>query len=433
VDTNLIVIGIISLIAVLMLMMIGIPLPAAIGAAGVLGAFLGWGLPGVNKLGLVVYQQFFNLQWTPMPLFIFLAAVLNETTIGEEVFHAANNWLARLPGGLIVASIVAEGGLAACIGSSGICTIAVGKVAIPQMEKLGYKKSFGVAALLIGGVLGPLIPPSIPMIVYAMMARQSIGELFIAGVMPGILLIVMLSGYAVMVATMKPEMAPRATGVTWRERIFSIRKIWPIVLVMVCILGGVYMGIMTPTEAAGVGSFVVLIIAIAFYKFRLKNFIRVIKDTAILNGMVCIMMVAVMMFTYVVATSGLTQMMAKSLIGLGMSKWMIVIMINIIVLILGCFVDTLTIILLTLPFFIPLISGLGFDLVWFGVLMCVNSEIGLITPPMGLNLFVAKAVFDIPIRELIRYSTPWIFVLIIFLFILIAFPSISMWLPSMMR
>jgi C4-dicarboxylate transporter, DctM subunit len=431
-ETNLILIASISLIGVLVLMMIGLPLYAVIGALGVIGAYLAWGVPGISKLGLVVFQQFFDLQWTPMPLFVFLACVLSETTIGEEVFEAGSKWLSRLPGGLIVASIFAEAGLAACIGSSTTCTLTVGKVAVPQMEKLGYNKAFGVSALLIGGVLGPLIPPSIPMIVYAMMARQSISDLFIAGIIPGLLLITMLSIYAIVAVTLKPQLAPSKPGGSWKEKIFSLRKIWPVVILMAFILGGVYLGIMTPTEAAGVGSFVILIIAIVFYKFRMANFIRAIKEAAVCNGMIGLMMVGVMLFTYVVATSGLPQMMAKSLLGMGMSPWVIIAMINLILLFLGCFVDTLTIILLTLPFFVPLVSGLGFDLIWFGVLMTVNTEIGLITPPMGLNLFVAKSVFNLPIGNLIRAATPWMIVLITFLFILVAFPSISLWLPSMM-
>jgi C4-dicarboxylate transporter, DctM subunit len=431
-DANLITIATIALIAVLVLMLIGLPLYAVIGCVAVIGAYLAWGVPGISKLGLVVFQQFFDLQWTPMPMFVFLACILNETSIGEEVFEAGSKWLARLPGGLIVASIVAEAGLAACIGSSTTCTITVGKVAVPQMEKLGYKKAFGMSALLIGGVLGPLIPPSIPMIVYAMMARQSISELFIAGMLPGALLIGMLSAYAITAVAIKPELAPRAPGSSWKEKIYSIRKIWSVVLIMAVILGGVYLGIMTPTEAAGVGACVILVIAFVFYKFRLPHLLRTMKEAAILNGMIGLMMVGVMLFTFEVATSGLPQMMAKSLVGLGWSPWFIILMINVILLVLGCFVDTLTIILLTIPFFVPLVSGLGFSLVWFGVLMTVNTEIGLITPPMGLNLFVAKSIFNIPIGELIRASAPWMVVLIAFLFILIAVPSISLWLPSMM-
>lgn len=431
-EANLIMIGAICLVAVLVLMMIGIPLPYAIGAAGVIGAFLGWGAPGVSKVGLIIYTQFFHLQWTPMPLFVFLACVINETSIGDDVFDAANKWLSRLPGGLVVSSIVAEAGMAACIGSSSTTALAVGKVAVPQMERIGYNKPFGIAAILSGGVLGPLIPPSIPMIVYALMARQSVAELFVAGVMPGILLMVMLAGYAIVACLINPKLATRLSGVTWKERIFSIRKVWSVGILMICILGGVYLGVMTATEAAGVGAFVIMVIAVAFYKFRLPNFLRAIKEAAILNGMILFMMVAVMMFTYVVATSGLTQMMAQSLLESGLSKWMIIIMINIILLILGCFVDVLTIILLTLPFFIPLVSGLGFDLVWFGVMMCVNSEMGLITPPMGLNLFIMKGAFDIPIGTLVRAATPFIIVLIVFLAIIIAFPAISLWLPGMM-
>jgi tripartite ATP-independent transporter DctM subunit len=429
---DVIAIAVICLVAVLVLMMVGIPLPWSVGASAVIGALVAWGGAGISKIGLIVFTQFFNLQWTPLPLFTFLACVINETQIGEDVFDAANKWMARVPGGLVVASIAAEAGMAAAIGSSSTTALAVGKVALPQMERLGYNRNFAAAALLTGGVLGPLIPPSIPMIVYGIMSRTSIGQLFIAGVIPGIILAAMLAGYAVFICLIKPQFAPRPSSVTLRDCLFSMRKIWPIVIVLASVLGGIYMGIVTATEAAGVAAVVTLIIAFIFYRFRWSQLVRVVKETAILNGMIAIMIVAVVMFTYVVGTSGMAQKTADYLISSGLSKWGIIIAINILILFLGCFIDGLTIILLTLPFFVPLVSGLDFSLVWFGVLMVVNTEIGLITPPMGLNLFIVREAFNIPVGQLLRATLPFLAVEIIFLAILVALPNISTWLPGMM-
>lgn len=431
-DVNVITVAVICLVAVLVLMMVGIPLPWSIGASAVIGAWVAWGGGGVSKVGLIIYAQFFNLQWTPLPLFTLLACVINETQIGDDVFNAANKWFGRVPGGLVVASILAEAGMAATIGSSSTTALAIGKVSLPQMERLGYNRDFAAAAILTGGVLGPLIPPSIPMIVYGIMSRTSIAQLFIAGVIPGILLTVMLAGYAVSACVLKPELGSRPSAVTWRERIFSLRRVWPVIIIFIAVLGSIYLGIATATEAAGVACVVTLIIAVIFYRFRWPQMVRVVKETVILNGMIAMMIIAVVMFTYVIGTSGMAQKTVEFLVGTGLSKWGIMIAIQILLLILGCFVDGLTIILLTLPFFVPLVSSLGFSLVWFGVLMTVNIEIGLITPPMGLNLFIIKEAFHIPINKLLRAITPFLAVEIFFLFVLVAFPQVSTWLPSLM-
>jgi C4-dicarboxylate transporter, DctM subunit len=432
-DAQYIIIAVAMLAAVLILMMVGIPLPYTMGACAIIGAYLAWGMAGVGKMEVLIYNQFFNLQWTPLILFVFLACIIEQTSIGTDVFSAASKWLSNLPGGLIIASIGAEAGMAACIGSSTTTALAVGQVAIPAMTKLGYNKAFGVGSLLCGGVMGPLIPPSVPMIVYALMARQSIGQLFIAGIIPGILLALMLVTMVIIACKIKPELGPRPPAATWSERFRSIRLIWPVALVMISILGGVYFGIMTANEAAAVACVIILVIAIVFFKLRWKGIMSAAFNTAMMAGMVCLMLIAAYSLTYVVATSGLAQSFANALLNSGLSTWVVIIMINLMLLFLGCFVDALTIILLTLPFFVPLVSGLGFDLVWFGVLIVVNNEIGMITPPMGLNLFVMRSVFDIPIGSLLRGAMPGVTVLFLFLALLVAFPQISLWLPSMMK
>jgi C4-dicarboxylate transporter DctM subunit len=430
---DIVTIAIVCIIAIVFLMMMGVPLPYTVGSCAVIGTLLALGGAGASKAGLIAYQQFFHLQWTPLALFVFLACIISETRLGSDVFEAANNWLSRLPGGLVVASIMAEAGMAATIGSSTATALAVGKVAVPQMERLGYNKEFSLGALLTGGTLGPLIPPSVPFIVYALLAQESIGQLFIAGVIPGIILAIMLSGYAFIACSIRPELAPRPAAVTWKERMVSLGKVWPVLVVILGVLGGVYLGIMTATEAAGVAVVIVLVLSVVFYRFRLANLVRAMIESAILNGMVCLMIVAVVMFTYILGSSGLSKQLANFLITSGLSPWLLVVSINIVLLILGCFVDGLAIIMLTVPLFVPLIRGLGFSLVWFGVIMVVNIEIGLITPPMGLNLFVMREAFNIPIGKLIRAVVPFLIVLLLFLAIIIAFPPLSTWLPGMMK
>jgi C4-dicarboxylate transporter, DctM subunit len=431
-ELNVIAISAICVIAVLVLMMIGVPLPFATGASAVIGIFLVWGVTGLGKMGVVVYTQFFNIQWATMPLFVLMAEIINATAIGSNLFDTANKWMSRLPGGLAVASLLAEAGMAATIGNSTTTALAVGKVSVPQMERLGYKKSFALGAILSGGVLGPLIPPSIPLIIYGMMSNTSIAQLFIAGIIPGILLVVMLAVYIIIACLVSPRLAPGRVGFSWKDRFSSLKQVWPVLILMLGILGGIYTGVMTATEAAGVAVVLILIIAIVFFNFRLPHLNRALKEAVILNGMCCFIIIGVTILTYLVATSGLAQSMANALLHSGLNKWAIVIIINIIILILGCFVDTLTIVLLTLPFFVPLVSGMGFSLVWFGIILTVNTELGMLTPPMGMNLFVLKQVFNVPIGTLIRGEAPFLGVIMLFLAVCIAFPGVATWLPGMM-
>jgi C4-dicarboxylate transporter DctM subunit len=430
---DILTITVICIAASIFLMLVGVNIAYALGFCTVIGVLWGVGAPALTKLGLTPFSVFYSLNWTPLPLFILMAYIISETEIGTDIFDTANNWLSRIPGGLAVASIWAEAGMAATMGASGTTILTVGKVALPQMERLGYNKRFSMGALLSGGVLGPLIPPSIPFVVYAIMAQQSISELFIAGVIPGIILAAMLSGYAIIACLRNPSLAPRPTSVSWRVKISSLRRVWPVVVLMIGILGGIYMGVITATEAGGIGVLIILLIAVVFYRFRFKNLVRAMTETATLTGMVGLMIIAATLFSYLVGNSRMAQALVDFISSSGLSPWMVIIVMNFILLILGFIMDGLAIMLVTVPLFIPLIVALGFNPVWFGVLMVVNIEIALITPPVALNLFLMSGIFRMPVAEVIRGVFPFLIVLLIFLIILIVFPDLSLWLPSMMQ
>jgi tripartite ATP-independent transporter DctM subunit len=242
----------------------------------------------------------------------------------------------------------------------------------------------------------------------------------------------MLSAPAIFMCARNPRLGPAIGGVKWSKRFSSLKKTWSIILVMVSMLGAMYLGIATPTEAAGVGVVATLIIAVIFYRLRLKGLYRALRETAILNGMVLFVMVGAWLFSYVIGSSGLAKNIVGYVASSGLSPWSVVIAINVLLLILGCFIDPITIMLLTIPLFAPVISHLGFDLVWFGVLYVVNMQIGLITPPMGLDLFFVRSAFNIPMGDLLRGVLPFLAMLIVFLVVLIAFPQLSLWLPGMM-
>ncbi|MGD9116688.1 MAG: TRAP transporter large permease [Dehalococcoidia bacterium] len=430
---DILTITIICAAASILLMLAGVTIAYSLGFCTVLGLLLGVGAPALAKLGLTPFSVFYSLNWTPLPLFILMAYIIAETEIGSDIFDTANNWLSRVPGGLAVASIWAEAGMAATMGASGTTILTVGKVALPQMERLGYNRKFSMGAMLSGGVLGPLIPPSIPFIVYAIMAQQSISELFMAGVIPGILLAVMLSSYAIIACWRFPGLAPKPVSTSWRKRFVSLKKVWPVVVLMVGILGGIYMGVITATEAGGIGALIILLIAVVFYRFRFKNLVRAMTETATLTGMVGLMIIAATLFSYLVGSSKMAQALVDFISSSGLSPWMVIIVINLILLVLGFVMDGLAIMLVTVPLFIPLIEALGFDPIWFGVMMVVNIEIALLTPPVALNLYLMSGTFRVPVSEVIRGVAPFLIVLVIFLAILIAVPDLSLWLPSMMK
>jgi tripartite ATP-independent transporter DctM subunit len=414
------------------LIIIGIPIAYALGFSALLGIIFGSGGAALTKLGLTPFSVFHGLNWLPLPMFILMAFIISETDIGRDIFSTANKWLSRIPGGLVVACIWAEAAMAATMGVSGTTILTVGTVAVPEMEKLGCDKKFSLGALLSGGVLGPLIPPSIPLIVYAILSQQSIGKLFIAGIIPGILLAIMLSAYTMMACLRNPALAPRPSGAIWKERLVSLRKVWPVIIVILGVLGGIYLGVVTATEAGAAGVLIILLIAFVFYRFRLANLGRAMSEAATLTGMVGLMIIATTIFSFVVGVSGLAQRLSSIIVASGLSPMMVIISINIVLLLLGCIMDGLAILMVTMPLFIPLVINLGFDPVWFGIIVTVNIEIALITPPVALNLFLVSGTFRVPATDVIRGVAPFLVVLIIFLGLLIAFPQISLWLPSMM-
>ena len=432
-DMDFLVIAFIAIITTIVMILIGIPIAYSIGICTVGAIIIGLGAAPLAKVGLIPFTVFYSLNWIPLPLFLLMACIICETKIGEDIFGTANKWLSRVPGGLLVASVVGQGLMAATMGNSGTTILTVGTIVEPEVKKLRYNREFSMSALLAGGVLGPLIPPSVNFIVYAVIAQASVSQLFLAGVMPGILLIVLLCAFIMITCVRHRDYAPTPIHVSWKERFSSLKKTWPILVLILGIIGGIYSGAVTATEAGAVGVVLTLVIAVAFYKFRLPQLKRAMGQAATLTAMVSMMIIAVNSFTYIVAVSGMSDALSNFVAGLNASPILVVIIINIILLILGCIMDGLAIMMVTMPLFVPLIVSLGFDPVWFGVLVCVNIEIGLITPPVGLNLFMVSGTFGVQVSKLIRAIFPFLVLLLIFLALLIAFPQISTWLPNLSR
>ena len=416
----------------LFLLLIGVPIAYALGFSSIIVGYFAFGSFALQKAGWTTFQLLYNLTWTPLPLFTLMSFLIAETEMGEHLFRTARNWMSRLPGGLFVAAILGEAGMAAALGASGPTIIAVGNVAVPEFKRYSYNKALGLGALTCGGVLGPLIPPSATMIIFAILGNVPLGRLFIAGIIPGIILAVMLSLVPIIMCIRNPELGRAAGKISWGERFSSLKLIWPIVVVMFGILGSIYFGIATPTEAGGVGCFIVLVIAVLFFNLRLKGLYRAIVQTAVLNATIMIILVGSSFFTYVFGSSSVAEKLSVMIGSLNLPPIAVIVAIMVFLLFLGCFIDGITIMMLTVPIFIPIITALGFDALWFGILFVINMEIALITPPMGINFFLVRNSFNISSIDLIKGVWPFLIMLVLFLAITVAFPQLSLWLPGLM-
>ncbi len=424
--------AIVAVILLFLFMMIGVPIAFSLGFSAIVSSLIFSGMAIIPKVGWTPFTRLFNIAWTPLPLFILIGSLIAETDIGRDLFNAASKWLSRIPGGLFAASVVGEGVTAATLGTSSACIMVVGKIALPEFERHGYNRSLGAGALLAGGVLGPLIPPSAVMIIYSVLTETSLGHLFIAGLIPGALLIGMLSLLAVSICTVKPQFGPALGSYSWRERFVSLSRVWPAILIILSILGVIYFGIATPTESAGVGCVIVLILAVTRFRLRWSGILRAIKEAANINGMFMFILIGASLFTYVVEGANIARNLFNFLETSEISPWVVIIVMNVAYLMLGFILDPITITFLTIPIFFPVVIGLGFDPVWFGIIFVVNTQLGLITPPMAMDLIAMRTVFNIPTGDLVRGVTPFFIVELIFLAIIIAFPAISLFLPGMM-
>jgi len=422
-------------VGIMILMLnIGLPIAYAVGFSAMIVGFFTYGTVALEKLGWTTFQTLFVTAWTPLPLFTFIGFIIAQTKIGEDLFRAARTWLSRLPGALVVSSILAEAGVAATLGSSGATILTVGPVALPELEKFSYDRKMSLGALTCGGVLGPLIPPSATAIIIAALAGDVVplGRLLIAGILPGLLLAVLLSIVPIVKCARNPSLGPSAGRVSWSERFSSIKRVWPVLLIFFFILGSIFFGVATATEAGGVGAFIVLIVGIFVYGLKAKDVYRAMIDTVKVNAAILFIIVGASFFSYIVGSGSLSKQLVSWVKVLGPNPILVVICIQVLLLILGCLIDGMTIMLITIPIFLPLIVSLGLNPLWFAILYEVNMEIALITPPMAINFFLVKNVFNISSSDLMEGVAPYLAMLVAFLFVLVAFPPLSTWLPGLM-
>jgi tripartite ATP-independent transporter DctM subunit len=428
-------VGLISLAVVLLLAFLRVPLGFSLLAVSIVG------ISQVNSfdaartlLPMTLTDAAFSYELAVVPLFILMGNVLSRTGISQDLFRAAYAFLGSIRGGLALATMVTCAGFSAVCGSSFATAATMSKVAYPSMKKYGYSDRLASATIAAGGTLGILIPPSIILMIYGILTQQNIGELFIAGVLPGLLGLAMYLGVIYVIALLRPGDAPRGEKVPMQERLESIKGVWPFVALFLLIIGGLYMGWFTATEAGGMGAGLALIIATVQGRLGWRRFVEVMRETAMTSVMLYVVLFGALLFAKLIAFSGLADELLSLVTESGLSSFGILMAILSVFLLLGCVMDAMAIILIFVPLFTPTLVAQGYDLIWFGIIVVVLTEIGLITPPVGMNVFVLKANLPkVPVGTIFRGLLPFVAVDLVRLALLVGFPAISLALVQLMR
>ena len=429
-------IGLITIVLLCLLVLLlgfGTPIFACLGFLGLMGIVVLLDPGNLYQIAEIAADTGTNLFMVTLPLFVLMAEVVSFSGVGDDMYTAAQDWLSWLPGGLAISSIATCTGFAAISGSSPATAATVGIVSVPEMMKRGYSKRLAVGSVSVGGTLGILIPPSITFIIYGVITETSIGKLFVAGVIPGILLALILCFYIAALVTFRPELAPPVAAVSWGKRLDSLKRIWAFVLLVVSIMGTIYMGIATPTESAAIGAALSIAISIFYRRLTWKALHGALLRTVGVTAMIMFIVIGGNTLAFLLSTLSIPQFITNAITGLQLSPWVVMIAINIVLLVAGCLLDPMGIMVILLPIIFPIVTALGFDPIWFGVVMTINIEIGMVTPPVGLNLFILKATLpDVGMDDIARGSLPFVILLLLGMMVIMVFPFLATWLPGRM-
>ncbi len=411
----------------------------SVGVAMALTGFFGFALlsgitPALGILKTVPYSTVASYTLTVVPLFILMGEMSSASGISGDLYKAAHRWFGHLPGGLAMATIGAGAGFGAMCGSSAASTATFGSVALPEMRKYNYAPGFAAASVAAAGTLAILIPPSTGFIIYGVITEQSIGKLFIAGIIPGIILSALYILTIYFIAKRNPEIAPRGPATTWSEKFGSLGGSWPMVVLFLFVMGGIWVGIFTATEAGAMGAFGSFLFMVWRRQCTFKNLVDCLAKTAKITAMIFLILIGAFIFGYFLAVTGVPEAMATYFRSLPVPPILVILGILILYFFLGCIMDMLSMVVLTTPLFFPIVVGLGYNPIWYGVMVVVAMEQGQLTPPVGLNLYVISGMArDIPMSQIIYYMWPYIADLVIFMFIMLAFPNLALFLPGIMK
>ena len=427
--------GVLVLAVTLTVLLSGAPVAFGLGALSIVFIAIFQGFDALH----VVAENFFaglnDFTLVSIPMFVMMGAAIGTSPAGRDLYEALDRWLYRLPGGLVISNLGACAIFAALTGSSPACCAAIGKMGIPEMRKRGYPDDVATGSICAGGTLGILIPPSITFILYGIATETSIGRLFLAGVLPGLMLTGLFILWTLFIIWKRGFRSHAADfRYSWKQKFQSIPKIAPFLAIIAGVMYALYGGVATPSEAAGVGAALCVLLAVSIYRmWKPKEWWTILRDTMRESVMILMIIAAAVIFGYMLTSLYLTQTLAQAIADMQVNKWVLMLLINLFLLVCGFFIPPAAIILMTSPILLPIITAAGFDPVWFGVIMTINMEVGLIHPPVGLNIYIVNAIApDVPVTRDMWGTIPYVICMFLAIVILCVFPEIATWLPNQM-
>ena len=424
----------VALILLLVLIALSIPVAAALGLLGLILDPLYSFLPLTRAMGELAWNSNNEFLLVAIPLFIMLGEILLRAGFAERMYASMSQWLSWLPGGLMHANIGASTLFSATSGSSVATAATVGTVALPQIKRFGYNEPLFLGSIAAGGTLGILLPPSINLVLYGVLTNSSVPQLYLAGIVPGLLLAGLFMLVIVVACVLKPSWGGQRVTASWRDRITGLVHLLPPLGIFLLVVGSIYAGLATPTEAAALGVVGALILAAFFRRLSLSMMKEVVENSMRASAMIMLIVIAAAFLNFIMASTGLTTLLTDAIVGLGLSPWMMLLMIVIFYVVLGCFMETLSMMITTIPIVAPIMIALGFDPIWLGIVIIVLVETALITPPVGLNLFVVQSLRKSgSMQAVIIGSLPFVAFLFVMVGLLALFPQIALWLPSVFQ
>jgi tripartite ATP-independent transporter DctM subunit len=425
--------GAVVLLVTLLVLFAGPPVAFALGALAVFFLLVFEGPRSLDGIADTFYAGLDDFTLVSIPMFVLMGAAIGASPAGKDLYEALDRWLYRVPGGLVVSNLGACALFAALTGSSPATCAAIGRMGIPEMRKRGYSDEIATGSIAAGGTLGILIPPSLTFILYGIATETSIGRLFLAGVLPGVMLTVLFMAWTVIGSWRAGFRAhARDFRYSWADKLQALPRIAPFLAIIVAVMYALYGGVATPSEAAGVGAFLCVALAALIYRmWQPRDLWRILHQATRESVMIMMIVAGAALFGYMLTRIDVTQSLATWIAALEVNRWVLMLVINVFLLVAGCFLPPVAIILMTAPILYPIVTSAGFDPIWFGVIVTINMEIGLITPPVGLNLYVINAIApDVPIRKVLWGSVPYVVCMALGIVLLCLFPGIATWLPE---
>ncbi len=428
-------VGLLILVVTLLVLFSGLPIAWGLALVSVGFLVVFEGAASLANIPIVMMDELSSFALLTIPLFVLLGAAIGSSAAGRDIYESLHRWLARLPGGLVIANILACGVFSAICGSSPATAAAIGKAGVPEMLRRGVSPALATGSICAGGTLGILIPPSITMILYGIATETSIGRLFLAGIVPGALLVLLFSAYAWLSTLLSRRgLQVDEARYTFAEKVSGLARVSPFIAIIIAIAWAMYGGLATPSEVAAISAVLALILVFTIYRaYRRDDLWRIFGETVRESTMILMIIGAAAIFSYMMSLLYVTQTAAQALVDLGLNRWVLMLAINLFLLLAGCFLPPVAIILMVMPILQPVLEANGFDLVWFAVMLTINMEVGLITPPVGLNLYVLKGVApQVTLPTVLWGALPFVAIMLATMVLLAVLPELATWLPDQM-